>query len=345
MVPGAVNDSARALMAGIARYISDTNGSITTGGGSNIYTVTSLSGHTALTNGIVIAAKASFTNTGAATLNLNTIGAKSIRVFDSGAEGALVSGQIVINGTYQFRYDTAANSAAGAWILLNPSPDPTSQAGIGDVKVWPSNTAPTGWALCYGQELSQTTYAALFAILSTTYNTGGETAGNFRVPDLRGRIPAGKDNMGGTDALRITGSAPVSINGSTLGATGGAQSAILDTTQIPSHTHTGTTDADGNAHTHSGTTASGGVDHTHAQATPSTTNGQFSGPGSNGWGGTFPSNSTATGGASAFNHTHTFTTGTTTAHTHGFTTAATGGGSAHTNMPPIMIFNYIIKTG
>lgn len=346
MLPGSVNNAARALMAGVARLRDDINGSITTGGGSNIYTVTSLSGITALTNNIRIAIKASFTNTGAATLNLNTIGAKSIRVFDSGAEGALVAGQIIANGRYDLEYDTAANSAAGGWILLNPTPDPTSQAAIGDTKLWPSNTAPTGWVFCYGQEISQTTYATLFALLSTTFNTGGETSGFFRVPDLRGRIPAGKDNMGGTDALRITGGAPASINGSTLGAVGGNQGVTLDTTMVPSHSHTGATNSDGADHTHTGNTGSNNLDHTHtvAPGTPSITNGSFTGPGSNGWGGAV---GTATTSGASIAHQHAFTTAGASAfnHTHAFTTATTGGGGAHNNMPPVMIYNYIIKTG
>jgi len=96
-------------------------------------------------------------------------------------------------------------------------------------------SAPSGWLLCYGQAVSRTTYADLFAAISTTYGTGdGSTT--FNVPDLRGRVPAGKDNMGGTAASRLT-TGGSGVDGATLGASGGAQTHTLTTAQIPAHTH------------------------------------------------------------------------------------------------------------
>lgn len=83
------------------------------------------------------------------------------------------------------------------------------------------STAPAGTLLCYGQAISRTAYAGLFAALSTTYGTGdGSTT--FNLPDLRGRVVAGKDNMGGSAASRLTGTS-MSPDGNTLGATGGFQ--------------------------------------------------------------------------------------------------------------------------
>lgn len=64
-------------------------------------------------------------------------------------------------------------------------------------------TSPTGWLLCYGQTLVRASYPDLFAVVGTTYNTGGEASTDFRLPDLRGRTVAGLDNMGGTDAGRL----------------------------------------------------------------------------------------------------------------------------------------------
>lgn len=92
---------------------------------------------------------------------------------------------------------------------------------------------PAGWLLCYGQAVSRATYATLFAAISTVYGVGdGSTT--FNLPDLRGRVVGGKDNMGGTAASRLT--SPVA--GSTLGAVGGTQSHTLTTTEMPAHTHT-----------------------------------------------------------------------------------------------------------
>lgn len=344
MLPGAVNNAARAMMAGIARFIADTNGTIATGGTAGSYTITSNSGHTALTNGILVAAKASATNTAGATLNFNTLGAKSIRVFNAGAEAALAAGQIIINGTYQFRYDTAANSAAGGWVLLNPSPDTSLAIQIGQIIVWTTDTLPSGYLWCNGVAASRTTDAALFAIIGETYGAGDGTT-TFGIPDMCGRAPFGTDDMGAiTPKGRIT-VAGSGITATGINAVGGVESVTLTVNQIPGHTHTGTTNSGGVNHTHTGTTASGGVDHTHAQATPSNQTGQFSGPGSNGWGGIYPSNSTATGNASAFAHTHTFTSDPASAfaHTHAFTSDGIGGGLLHSNMPPTITLNFIIK--
>lgn len=92
--------------------------------------------------------------------------------------------------------------------------------------------APIGWLLCYGQAVSRANYQSLFTAIGTTYGAGdGSTT--FNLPDLRGRVVAGKDNMGGTAASRLT--SPVA--GATLGAVGGSQSHILSTTEMPSHTH------------------------------------------------------------------------------------------------------------
>ena len=67
------------------------------------------------------------------------------------------------------------------------------------------STAPSGWLLCYGQAVSRTTYAALFAVISTTYGVG-DGSSTFNLPDLRGRSVAGKDDMGGSAAsvLNVT---------------------------------------------------------------------------------------------------------------------------------------------
>ena len=104
-----------------------------------------------------------------------------------------------------------------AWVGTTPA---------GAIETYAGSTAPNGWLLCFGQAVSRTTYADLFAALSTTHGVGdGSTT--FNLPDLRGRVPAGKDNMGGTAASRLT----TSVTGGTLGAVGGHQ-------HLQTHTHT-----------------------------------------------------------------------------------------------------------
>jgi microcystin-dependent protein len=113
---------------------------------------------------------------------------------------------------------------------------------VGGVMDFAGSTAPAGWLLCYGQQVSTTTYAALFAVLSTTYGSG---SGTFGIPDYRGRATFGQDNMGGSAAGRIT-VAGLSFDGTILGNSGGSQNTQISVSQMPSHNH-GVTDP---GHTH-----------------------------------------------------------------------------------------------
>jgi hypothetical protein len=122
-LPSTVNNSARSEMAAIARFFKDTNGSLTSGGSSNAFTLTVNNTWTAYATGQVVSFKANFSNTSASTLNVTNadatvLGAKAIRGY---GDIALVGGEIQSGGHYLFQYDAAANSAAGAWLLLNAS--------------------------------------------------------------------------------------------------------------------------------------------------------------------------------------------------------------------------------
>ena len=96
-------------------------------------------------------------------------------------------------------------------------------------------TAPTGWLLCYGQAISRTTYADLYSAIGTTYGPGdGSTT--FNVPDLRGRVIAGKDDMGGTSADRLTDQSG-GLDGDVLGDTGGTETHTLVEAELAAHRH------------------------------------------------------------------------------------------------------------
>ena len=100
-------------------------------------------------------------------------------------------------------------------------------------------SAPTGWLLCDGSAVSRSTYATLFALIGTTYGAGdGSTT--FNVPDMRGRVIAAPDNMGGTAAGRMNGATANSsqtTNFNAPGVTGGDQEHVQSLGELRSHNH------------------------------------------------------------------------------------------------------------
>ena len=112
----------------------------------------------------------------------------------------------------------------------------------GSIIVYAGSSAPTGWLFCDGSAISRSTYATLFGIISTSYGVG-DGSSTFNLPDIRGRVVAGKE----ASASLLT-SAVGGLNGNTLGNTGGAQGITLTSAQsgLPAHNHTLTM----NAHTH-----------------------------------------------------------------------------------------------
>ena len=142
------------------------------------------------------------------------------------------------SGTEIWSFDPVGPASGGV---------PVNSAGIiGEVRMFagPSASVPSQWYLCYGQAVSRTTYASLFAVIGTTYGAGDHST-TFNLPDCRGRVGVGKDDMGGSAANRIT-SGVSGINGATLGAAGGNQipdAGVLSANSVsvvtdPGHTHT-----------------------------------------------------------------------------------------------------------
>jgi microcystin-dependent protein len=124
------------------------------------------------------------------------------------------------------RYDLGAADAKWRRLYVAESPAPA-----GAIIAYGGASAPAGWLLCYGQAVSRTTYAALFAAISTSYGAG-DSSTTFNVPDLRGRVGLGKDNMGGSSANNVTAAAA-----DTLGLTGGEENHTLSVAEMPRHRH------------------------------------------------------------------------------------------------------------
>ena len=118
-----------------------------------------------------------------------------------------------------------SHSGLGGCIYVEEYSDPSLVSGgslvpTGVVNPYAGATAPAGWLLCFGQSISRTTYSTLFTAIGTTYGSASGTT--FNLPDMRGRVVAGQDDMGGTAASRVT-TAGGGLDGVTLGAAGGSQ--------------------------------------------------------------------------------------------------------------------------
>ena len=116
-----------------------------------------------------------------------------------------------------------------------------SAAGVPPGAIIPlgTNTVPSGWLLCWGQPVDRVTYAALFAVISTSYGAGNGST-TFNVPDLRGRTIVGLDDMGGTRANVLNSTwSRTTAGGVGLGknAIGGEENHTLTQAEMPAHQH------------------------------------------------------------------------------------------------------------
>jgi len=164
--------------------------------------------------------------TGSTTPTLNQImignGSSGFKVIGFGTAGQfLTSGGADIVPSWT----TSSINEAGnyAWTGVH-----TGIGIVGEIIAYASSTAPTGWLLCDGSEVSSTTYANLFVLVGYTY--GGSAGGDFNLPNLSGR------------QITMASSSP------NIGQTGGETDHTQTLAELVAHSHTyndGTTAATG----------------------------------------------------------------------------------------------------
>jgi microcystin-dependent protein len=312
MAPSALNDGNRAMMARIREYGDDIAGAIVTTGTSSAYAVSSYEGFDALTslNGQMIAFTPNATNGATVTLNVDGLGAKPLRT----APGTELLAGVLIQGT---PYVATYNNSDGAFYLQSFFGNPYNIPLGGGMDYWLASTPNSSFALAYGQAISRTTYAALFSLMSTTYGAGdGSTT--FNLPDVRGRVTAKKDDLGGASANRLS-STYFGGNPTVFGATGGSEAHTLTTGEMPSHYHTATISDPGHSHVtdrQNGLSPTVGTNSNTTNALVTLNNGQ-------------------TGGS---------LTGVRVNSSNGLdSTNSTGGGAAHAIVQPTIICSYILR--
>lgn len=189
-------------------------GGTSTGTGS-AYAVSMSPAPTAYAGGLEVRFRAHATSAANPTLNLGK-GAKAlIRPNSQGVKG-VQAGEIVAGQIVSAIYDPTTDT-----FVLTSAPPAGRGYGVGDLVFFGDATLPPGCVWPDGRNVSRTTYDLLFAKWGTTHGAGdGSTT--FGLPDLRGRVIIGRDNMGGTPAGRVT-SGVSGIAGTTLGASGGDQ--------------------------------------------------------------------------------------------------------------------------
>jgi microcystin-dependent protein len=211
MRPSGVNNVLRAIMGALKRRRNWGSPRIT-GGTSSAYTLTYTVAPGALVDGMTHLVQFSAANGNAPTLNVNTLGALPLYYHAAGAWRAAPPGLVDVDEIWRVAY----HASSGTYRLLD------LRNRTGEVVPFAGSAAPAGALLSYGQAVSRTTYAGLFAMLGTAYGAGDGSA-TFNLPDLRGRLAAGKSDMGGSDAGTLTG-------GGVLGAGLGGQTSTATTT-------------------------------------------------------------------------------------------------------------------
>jgi microcystin-dependent protein len=326
--PGSVNDSARAMMAATAKYREDMGCAGTTAGTADAYTLATSQVLAAWQNGFTFAFLAHISNLPAATISLDGLAAKKLRM-TSGVD--MAANEVLIgtlrHGTYLSATDEVllhapVDAAAALATGMTPTGTCFDYIGAGAPAGFVQLSGRTmGDALSGGTERANADTVTLYLMLwnslpdaqAPVISGRGSSAildyaahKAITLPDARGRTTVGRDDMGGTAANRIT-VAGCGVLGTLLGNSGGSETQTLTSAQMPQHSH-GVTDPG----------------HDHDYDSPSVHGYNTVGGGTNMYAYTPSVLSTAPG-------------------VTGISIQNTGGGGAHPNVQPILVMNKIVK--
>lgn len=250
--------------------------------------------------------------------------------------------------------------------IISPSQQQFINAFTGMIVMYGNATPPTGFLACDGSAVSRTTYAALYAVIGTSFGVGDGTT-TFNVPDLRGRVPVGAGTGTQVATFASRSSDTVTVTGPTNAANNGWQTGQAVLYSAPSGAMTGLTDnttyylirvtalsfklASTLANAQNGTQISLSSDGTGAQTFTLTLTARSVG----GYGGE-ENHAMSSTELLAHVHTHNLEASTTgsasdkipaangVSGTNTATMSSTGGNAAMNNMQPFGVIQYIIKT-
>lgn len=232
--PSSLNDSARNAMASVAKYRDDISGMLVTTGTSAAYQIASNQVFDTLANfhGQMIAFTPHVTNAaGPVTMTVDGFANLPLRA----SPGKELPAGVLVAGT---PYSATYNASDGALYLHSFYGASPYLIPLGSVLDFIGSAVPnSSFAFPFGQAISRTTYAPLYALIGNTYGAG-DGASTFNLPDIRGRVVAAKDDMGGNSAFRLT-STFLGAAGDQLGSGGGSQSRSLATANLPPYTPSG----------------------------------------------------------------------------------------------------------
>lgn len=220
---------------------------------------------------------------------------------------------VTSDGTVKAKIDPSGNITVNSITTTVP----IASVPTGALLSFAGTTAPAQFLMCDGSAVSRTTYADLFAIIGTTYGAGNGTT-TFNLPNPNGRVIAGKASSG---------------TFATLGSTGGYETHTLTSGEMPVHAHS--------------------IDHDHAAFTSGDDSPDHSHSTALTYGATHNSNGGYAVGAAVTTYWTAYfgSGGASTRHQHNinvpnYTGASgnAGSGSAHNNLQPYIVTNYIIKT-